>query len=45
MLVHKSDRSAWQSFRVHKGKPLPPGTLRAVLKGARVSVDELREKL
>lgn len=45
MLVHKDDATRVAVVPVHKGKTLPPGTLRAILRGARLSVEELRELL
>jgi predicted RNA binding protein YcfA (HicA-like mRNA interferase family) len=45
MLVHRSDATRIAVVPMHKGKTLPPGTLRAILKGARVALEELRALL
>lgn len=45
MLIHDKDPGRVAVVPIHKGRAIPPGTLRAILKGARVSVDELREAL
>jgi predicted RNA binding protein YcfA (HicA-like mRNA interferase family) len=44
-LRHRDDPSRRATIPVHQGRDLPPGTLRAILKGAQVDVDELRELL
>jgi predicted RNA binding protein YcfA (HicA-like mRNA interferase family) len=44
-VVHAEDATRIATVPVHKGKSIPPGTLRAILRGARLSVDELRELL
>lgn len=45
MLVHRDDPSRVAVVPVHKGRSLPPGTLRAILRGARVTIEELRALL
>lgn len=45
MLVHHDAPTRIAVVPVHKGKVLPPGTLRAVLKGAGVAIEELRKLL
>lgn len=45
MLVHATDRTRIAVVPVHKGTTLKPGTLRAILKGARISLDELAKIL
>ena len=45
MLAHRKDPTRVAVVPVHKGRAVPPGTLRAILKGARVSVEELRAAL
>lgn len=45
MLVHRDDQSRVAVVPMHKGKDIRPGTLRAILKGARLTVEELRELL
>lgn len=45
MLVDPDDPTRVAVVPVHKGRDLPPGTLRAILRGAGVSVDALRELL
>lgn len=45
MMVHGTDATRIAVVPVHKGKDIPPGTLRAILKGARLDVDELRALL
>ncbi len=45
MVVHRNDRTRLAVVPVHKGKLLPPGTLRAVIKGAGLTVEELRRLL
>ncbi len=44
-LAHAGDATRIAVVAVHKGKQIPPGTLRAVLRGARLSVEDLRELL
>jgi predicted RNA binding protein YcfA (HicA-like mRNA interferase family) len=44
-LVHHNDPSRVAVVPVHKGRDIRPGTLRMILKGARLSVEELRELL
>jgi predicted RNA binding protein YcfA (HicA-like mRNA interferase family) len=45
MLAHRKDSGRVAVVPVHKGRAVPPGTLRAILKGARVSVEDLRDAL
>ena len=45
MLVHGEDPTRVAVVPVHKGRTVPAGTLRAILKGAGVSVEELRGAL
>jgi predicted RNA binding protein YcfA (HicA-like mRNA interferase family) len=45
MLAHRRDPSRVAVVPVHKGRAVPAGTLRAILKGAAVSPEELREAL
>ena len=45
MMVHMDDLTRVAIVPVHKGKSIPPGTLRAILKGARISIDELKSLL
>ena len=45
MLVHRDDPVRVAVVPVHKGRDVRPGTLRAILKGAGLSVEELRELL
>jgi hypothetical protein len=40
MLVHRNDATRIAVVPMHNGKTLPPGTLRAILKGARVSIED-----
>jgi predicted RNA binding protein YcfA (HicA-like mRNA interferase family) len=42
MLVHRKDATRIAIVPIHKGRTLPPGTLRAILKGARITVENLR---
>jgi predicted RNA binding protein YcfA (HicA-like mRNA interferase family) len=44
MLVHARDRTRVAVVPLHGGA-LPPGTLRAILRGARLEVDDLRALL
>jgi len=39
MVVHRNDPTRIAVVPVHKGKTLPPGTMRAVLKGAAMTVE------
>lgn len=41
ILRHRADPTRWATIPVHGSKPIPPGTLRAILRGARISVEEL----
>jgi predicted RNA binding protein YcfA (HicA-like mRNA interferase family) len=45
MMVHGTDATRVAVVPMHKGKDIPPGTLRAILKGARLDVDELKKLL
>jgi predicted RNA binding protein YcfA (HicA-like mRNA interferase family) len=45
MVAHGNDATRIAVVPVHKGKTLPPGTLRAVLKGAAITIEELRRLL
>ncbi|MGH7895256.1 MAG: type II toxin-antitoxin system HicA family toxin [Candidatus Binatia bacterium] len=45
MVAHRSQPTRLAVVPMHKGKAVPPGTLRAILKGAAVSVEELRAAL
>jgi len=45
MLIHNEDPSRVAVVPVHRGASLPPGTLRAILRGARLTVEQLRELL
>jgi predicted RNA binding protein YcfA (HicA-like mRNA interferase family) len=45
MVVHRTDSGRVAIVFVHKSSAVPPGTLRAILKGARVSIEELRDAL
>jgi predicted RNA binding protein YcfA (HicA-like mRNA interferase family) len=42
MLIHDGDPTRVAVVPVHKGKTLPNGTLRAILKGAGMTPEELR---
>ncbi|MEW5762514.1 MAG: type II toxin-antitoxin system HicA family toxin [Bacillota bacterium] len=44
-LYHSKDRSRFAVVAVHKGETVPPGTLRAILRTAKVSVEELKRYL
>ena len=44
-LVHRDDPTRIAVVPVHKGKSVTPGTLRTILRGARLTVEELRELL
>jgi predicted RNA binding protein YcfA (HicA-like mRNA interferase family) len=41
LMRHRDDVSRRATVPVHKGKTLPRGTLQAILRGARLTVDEL----
>ena len=45
MFVHSTDPTRIAVVPLHKGKVLPPGTLRAILKGARLAIEELHRFL
>jgi len=44
-VAHREDLTRIAVIPVHKGKDVRPGTLRAILTSARVTVDELKELL
>ena len=44
-LRHRDDSSRRATVPVHPGKDIPPGTLRSILRGARLDVEEIRELL
>jgi len=44
-LSHPSDRTRRATVPIHGSTPVKPGTLRAILAGARLSVDEFRALL
>jgi predicted RNA binding protein YcfA (HicA-like mRNA interferase family) len=41
-LAHREDPTRIAVVPMHGAKPIKPGTLRAILRGARVTVEELR---
>ena len=41
-MVHKKDPLRRAVIPVHGSKPVRPGTLRSILKGAKLSVEEIR---
>lgn len=43
--AHADDASRVAVVPLHKGRNLPPGTLRAILRGARITLDELQRLL
>ena len=45
ILVHSQDLSRRAVVPLHGSKPVKPGTLRAILKGANISVEEFKELL
>jgi predicted RNA binding protein YcfA (HicA-like mRNA interferase family) len=45
MIAHRDDPTRATVVAVHKGQDIPPGTLRAILKGLQLDVDELRDFL
>jgi len=45
MIAHRDDSTRATVVPVHKGQDLPPGTLRSILKGLRLDVEDLRELL
>jgi predicted RNA binding protein YcfA (HicA-like mRNA interferase family) len=45
MIAHQNDAGRATVVSVHKGQDLPPGTLRSILKGLRLEIEELRELL
>jgi predicted RNA binding protein YcfA (HicA-like mRNA interferase family) len=42
---HRDDPGRRATVPVHPGKDIPPGILRAILKGAKLEVDEIRNLL
>ncbi|MEW6426095.1 MAG: type II toxin-antitoxin system HicA family toxin [Bacillota bacterium] len=42
IMVHKKDLLRRAVVPVHGSKPIRPGTFRAILKGAKLSVEEIR---
>ena len=44
-LRHRDDPSRRVTVPVHPGKDIPPGTLRSILRGARLEADEIRDLL
>jgi predicted RNA binding protein YcfA (HicA-like mRNA interferase family) len=42
---HRDDLSRRTTVPVHPGKDIPPGTLRSILRGAKLDVEELRQLL
>jgi predicted RNA binding protein YcfA (HicA-like mRNA interferase family) len=44
-LRHRDDLTRRATVPVHPGKDLPPGTLRSILRGVRIEVEELRRLL
>lgn len=44
-LRHRDDPSRRATVPVHPGKDIPPGTLRSILRGAKLDVEEIRELL
>ena len=45
MFVHEDDATRVAIIAMHKGKTIPPGTLRAILRGCRLTVEALKELL
>lgn len=45
MIAPRDDPMRATVVAVHKGQDIPPGTLRAILKGLQLDVDELRDLL
>lgn len=43
MFVHVDDPTRVAVVPLHKGRVLPPGTLRAILRGAQLTIEELRK--
>ncbi len=41
-LRHRDDPTRRATVPVHPGKDIPPGTLRSILRGARLDTEELR---
>ena len=44
-LYYSGDRNRFAVVAVHKGETIPPGTLRTILRTAKVSVEELKRHL
>ncbi|MBC7105685.1 MAG: type II toxin-antitoxin system HicA family toxin [Firmicutes bacterium] len=44
-LYHREDRSRFAVVAVHRGETVPPGTLKAILRSAGVSAEELQKHL
>lgn len=44
-LYHREDRSRLAIVAVHKGETIPPGTLTAILRTAKITLDELKNSL
>jgi predicted RNA binding protein YcfA (HicA-like mRNA interferase family) len=44
-LRHRDDPTRRATVPVHPGKDIPPGTLRSILRGAKLDVEELRQLL
>jgi predicted RNA binding protein YcfA (HicA-like mRNA interferase family) len=44
-LVHSADSTRIAVVPVHKGTTIRPGTLRAILRGAQLTIDELNALL
>ena len=45
LLRHKDDFTRRSTVIVHGSKPIKPGTLQAILRGAKLTVEELRQLL
>jgi predicted RNA binding protein YcfA (HicA-like mRNA interferase family) len=45
LMRHGTDASRRCIVAVHGGAPIPPGTLREILRGSGLTVDELRDLL
>jgi predicted RNA binding protein YcfA (HicA-like mRNA interferase family) len=41
LMRHRTDATRRATVAVHEGKTLPRGTLQAILRGARLTIDEL----
>ena len=42
ILVHREDASRRAVVPIHGNKPIRPGTLRSILEGARLTIDDIR---